>query len=346
MSTRPAIEPKRSSRLGLSLPIFLVLAALAAWTGWWFVVAGRVEGETDKAAADLRKAGYQVTWSDRRIDGWPFRTTVRLRDFSVIAPSGHALTAPRLDAQANTYALGQWMAVAPDGVVITRAEKGRVRITGQAIRASIAGLDRTPPRIVVELRKPVFAPLPGADPFPLASAELIDLYVRPNAQTRNAGDLLFRVKGGIPRPDGMLEWIGGGAPFDLLVEGTATSTDRFRGAGWAPAARAWSRAGGRITAVHGEASTGPTRASTSGQQLWVSPDGRLQGGLELTLTGGPRSLMALARSGTIDALGARAAAAGMTLGGGLDGTVTVRLDFTPDGARLGPVRLSPAPRVF
>jgi len=346
MTTRPAIEPKTSGRIGLFFPILVAVLGLVAWTGWWFVVANRLESGVDQAAVDLRQAGYQVGWSSRRVEGWPFRTLVRFRDVKLVAPSGHAIAAPRLDAEAQTYALGKWVAAAPDGIIVTRAEKGQLRITGQAVRASIAGLDRKPPRIVVELRKPVFTPLPGADPFPLASAELVDLYVRPSPATRGAGDLLFRVKGGAPRPDGMLEWIGGGEPFDLQVEGAATAVDRFRGTGWPQAARAWSAGGGRLVGVRGEARTGPTRASAAGSALTVAADGRLRGGVDLTLTGGPRSLLALGRTGAVDPLGARTAAAGMALGSGLDGAVRVRLDFTDEGAKLGPVRLSDSPRIY
>lgn len=346
MTTESSDRPgKRSGRAGLLLPFILVLLALGGWSVWWFMVAQRVEQGVDRSAAELRQAGYQVAWSRRSVEGWPFRTFVRFRDFSIQAPSGHALAAPRLEAEANTYALGRWVAAAPQGVVLTRAEKGRVRITGEAIRASLSGLDQTPPRLVLELRKPVFTALPGADPFPLASAQLIDLHVRPGAGS-GTGDFLFRVEGGAPRPDGMLDWIGSGQPFSTRWEGSATGLARFSGASWTQAARGWSAGGGILTNVRGRAAAGTASAEAASLRLWAGSDGRLRGSVDLTVTGGPESLLAMGRAQAVDPAGAGAAAAATAVAGGLDGTARIRLDFTAEGAKIGPVRLTGSPRIY
>ncbi|HYE43548.1 MAG TPA: DUF2125 domain-containing protein [Caulobacteraceae bacterium] len=348
MPTQPAVEPSnRRGRLGLLLPILLVLLALGGWTVWWFVVANRVAEETDRAAADLRRAGYQVAWTDRDVTGWPYRTLVRFQGFKVAAPSGHALAAPRLDVEANTYALDKWVAVAPDGLVLTRGAKGEVRVAGGPIRASLSGLRRSPPNLVVELRKPVFTPAAGAEPFPLASAELVDLYLRPRAGGAvGEGEFLVRVDGGKPRPDGMLDWIGAGEPFSMHWEGRVAALNQFRGASWREAARRWASAGGALSQVRGVARAGNASLDAASQRLWVGLDGRLRGGVAMTLKGGPESLMALGRSQAVDQRGATAAAAATAVAGGLDGTARVRLDFTDEGAKIGPFRLSGSPTIF
>lgn len=349
MPTHDALDrpQERPRRFGLFFPFILVLLALGGWTLWWFMVAGRVEQETDRAAVSLRQAGYQVAWSGRTVEGWPFRTFVKFSDFKVTAPSGHALAAPRLQAEANTYDLGKWVAVAPDGVTLTRGSKGEVKITGQAIRASASGLQGTPPRIALGLVKPVFAPAPGAEPFPLVSADLVAFEAKPWPNgAAGEGAFLMRVNGGKPRPDGMLDWIGKGQPFAMEWEGKVTALDRFTGTGWPQAARAWAAAGGVVSAVRGTATAGAASLDGSAPRLSVGPDGRLRGSVSMTLKGGPQSLMALGRSEEVDRAGATAAAAATAVAGGLDGVAKVRLDFTDEGAKIGPFRLSGSPAVY
>lgn len=339
--------PKRHSRRGLFIPIILVLVAIAAWTVWWFVVANRISTETDRAAADLRRAGYDISWSARNIRGWPYRTLVAFENLKLVAPSGHALAAPQLNVEANTYNLDKWVAVAPEGVTLTRGEKGDVRITGQAIRASASGLRGHPANVVIEFRKPVFTAAEGAEPFPLASAEIVDLYLRPRAGAPDGnGEFLLRVLEGKPRPDGMLDWIGRGQPFSMQWEGRATGLQRFSGGSWQQAARTWATGGGMLTDIRGEAKTGEASLAAQASRLTIGADGRLRGSLDLTLKGGPESLMALGRSQAVDERGATAAAAATAVAGGLDGTARVRLDFTDEGAKIGPFRLSGSPRIY
>ena len=58
----------------------------------------------DAAVETLRAAGYEVSWKDRGIGGYPFRLNVTLTDARVRDRSGWALEAPRLEAQAFMHA--------------------------------------------------------------------------------------------------------------------------------------------------------------------------------------------------------------------------------------------------
>lgn len=338
-------RPAKPSYAGVIIPFGLVGLALIAVSAWWFVVADRVAKETDHAAAGLRAAGYTVSWKDRRVTGWPFRAFVRFTDFRLVSRSGHGLAAPVLGAEAETYNLGKWVVAAPDGLVLERGAKGRVRITGKALRASVSRVTATPPQIAVEFMEPVFTVLQG-DPFPIVSAKTVDLYLRPSAATPGGGDMLFRVVEGQARPGGVVQWVAGSEGFSTRWAWTLTSISSFRGRDWGSAVRAWSAAGGRIVELKGEADAAGATAGLTGQSLTVGPNGRLLGAVDLDLSEGPAALLALGQARTFD-LDAMAEAAQLAAGSrGPDGRARVRLVFGPNGSNLGPIRLAPAPKVW
>lgn len=336
----------RFSRRALYVPLGLVALAAAAWTLWWFVVAGEAARRTDAAAAELREADYRVTWTERRVDGWPYRTRVRFEDFGIVAPSGHALQAPELTAQAVSYALEKWVVSAPDGATIVRGAKGAVRVDGRAIRASVVSTAGAVPRISAEIAEARFTPASGAEPFPLTAARLIALNLRPTAGSATDVDLLFRIEGGAPRPGGVLNWMAGGGAFDTVASLRIANAAAFGGTSWTDAARRWTTGGGALTAFRAEATGGDARADASADRLTFGSDGRLNGTVALTLRDGPAALAALGRWGEVGAPAA-AAASGLAAGQqGLNGTATVALVFEGGRARLGPIPLAPAPRLF
>lgn len=337
-------RPKRSGRLGLILAGLVLALVAGGWTWFWFTVAQEVEKGIDKASVDMTNAGYKVSWKSRSVGGWPFRTFVRFEDFRIGAPSGHAFYATRLNAEANVYALDRWVAAAPDGFTFLRAEKGAVKVTGKALRASLTHPKAVPPTLVVELRQAQFAADSDAEPFPLASAELIAFNLE--ARTGGQGAFALRVEDGKPRPGGALAQIGGGERFSTRWEGLVTRFSAFDGGGWAQAARNWSRAGGALQQVRGRAETGPFSLQAYAPQLTASADGRLRGSLDLSVVGGPQALLSMAQARVVDPAGAAMAAAATSMASGLNAPVSARLDFTADGARLGPARLSDSPKVY
>ena len=161
--------PSRARKRGLLGPFLLVAIVSAAWCGWWLYLSGQVRERLDLAAQNLRAQGYELAYGAPEIGGWPFRVRVEAADFRVAAPSGHALAAPRLVAEANAYNPGRWVFVAPDGLDITRPGKGQVAVSAPAIRASVSGFDQPYPNLAVELARATFTPRAGAEPFPFTA---------------------------------------------------------------------------------------------------------------------------------------------------------------------------------
>lgn len=354
---------RRKSRAGLYAPFILLLIALAVWTGWWFWLAGQVRERFEAQVADLNRAGWTIQHARTDIGGWPFRVRVSTGQTRIAAPSGHAVGAPDLVAQANAFDPSKWVIVAPQGLTLTRAAKGDVAVAGQA-RMSLHGLTQRWPNIAIELIRPTFTAAPGAEPFPLAKAERIQLYMRPHmAPAGSPGadtsvDVLLDLVDGEGRPGGPVQAFAQNGKLTARIETVIERADRIRGADAAGIFAAWSRDGGRFSRVRGEITAGESRARLSSDLLLADADGRLQGDLAVDAVKPLPALIGLLRSsgatgGLLDTPMGQAALSGMAGGGPTPAgappaseDVRLSLSFRDGRSWLGPFALAPAPKLF
>jgi hypothetical protein len=342
----------RHKRTGLFAPIGLFLIALVIWSGWWFYLAHQVQARLEARIQAMRDAGWTVAYSGLGTSGWPFRVRLEAGNVSVTAPSGHALAAPQLAAEANAWNPDKWVIAADGGLVIDRAGKGKVEIAGRYIRASVHGLTQRWPNLAIELQKPVFTVHQGAEAFPISRAEKIEIYLRPHLApsttpgVENSVDVLFRLIDAEGRPGGPVEGMARSGKLTAQIETVVEDANRLQGADAAGIFSAWTRAGGRFTAVRGELSAGDSRATLSSDELSATPDGRLQGTVALQAKQPMAAIAGLAGSGSgaVNRAGAAgAAAAGAAQG---DDDVTLSLVFRDGRTFLGPFALAPAPKLF
>jgi hypothetical protein len=358
MTVTPPI--RRHSRTGLYVPLLLALALLAAWTGWWFYLTHRIETGIETRAVEMRAAGWDIGHGRITTTGWPFRTRIAIAYPTVTAPDGHAISAPSLVAEANTYNPDKWVILAPDGLVLTRPEMGKVAVRGDALRMSLSHLRAAFPDLRIQLDKPVFTPHPGAAPFPILRADQLQIEARPHmagnadgtddaatAEPTGAVDLLFRLTEARARPGGVLDGLAVQGPVGGWIETTIDGAAHLRGRAMIGDLRGWAGAGGRFTGVRGELKAGVSTATLSSDTLTVGPEGRLQGTVALTADKPLPALAGLARSGVagVD----RAAAAGAATATALSGdtsAVSLPLVFRDGRTWLGPFALAPAPKLF
>lgn len=342
--------PARHSRRGLVIPFAIVGLLLAAWTGWWFYLSGQVQERLATQVESLRQAGWQVKHEPVSVAGWPFRIRVAFPAADIVAPSGHGVAAPELVAEASAWNPGHWVVLAPDGLILTRAGKGQVAVEGEALRLSVSHLRDRFPDLRVELARPTFTPVAGADPFPLASAERIELYTRPHLTDGQAAtdemDVLFRLTDGRGRAGGPVEGATREGRLSAEVEATIEQASRLRGMDSAGVFASWTAAGGRFTAVQGRLQAGESSARISSDALWAREDGRLEGRLALTAERPGEAIAGLAgsRSGAVNRVGAAGAAAAASVQG--ERPVDLVLLFRDGRTWLGPFALAPAPKLF
>lgn len=340
--------PYRHSRRGLIVPFAIFGVLLVLWTGWWFFLAHKIEQQLDVQVAALRADGWTVSHDPTSIRGWPFRTRVALPNADIRAPSGHGVAAPELVAEANSWNPTHWVVVAPQGLTLTRAEKGRVLVRGQGLRFSVNDLRARFPTVRIDLAKPTFTPLPGSEPFPIAAAERIQLEAQAHRANPNADavDFLFNLQDATGRAGGPVEGATQRGRLTLQFESTIERASALRGADDAGVFSAWTDQGGRFTAVKGRIQAGQSSALITSNALSAQQDGRLQGQVVLTAEQPLAAISGLAasRSGAVNRLGAAGAAAAAAASG--DRTRSMVIVFRDGRTWLGPFALSPAPKLF
>jgi hypothetical protein len=329
----PSRKPRRR---GLLAPFILLGVVAVAWSIGWLYLSGQAQKRMDTTAASLKARGYDLSWKTRTVTGYPFRMDVNLTEARIAEPSGWAVRAPELKGEAMVYALGHWVVLAPQGVVLTRPTGGDVRITGQALRASFAGFDKYPPRISVEGAKLSFLPAPGAAPFPLVSTESLQLHLRPGPDDQ-AG-LLFKAEGARAAFTGLLGRIAQDRTASMQLDARLSKVSALRGTSWSDAARDWSAVGGTISVENGKLAAGEALLDAKSGALTIGDDGRLRGTLDVAV----REVAPTA--GALSSPQAAAAAVKQAVTG--DPTLSATLVFENGRTRMGPFDSGPSPRVY
>jgi hypothetical protein len=347
MSVPDPAAPRKLSRLGLYVPFGLLLLLIAAWSTVWLWARGELAERLDSGTGALRRAGYEVTWAERKLGGYPFRLDVTLTDARVRDRSGWALETPRLEAEAPLYAPTQWILATPDGLTFVRPKGGPVRVTGRVIRASLSHLTNTPPNISFEGVGLTFEPLAGAQPFGLSAAERVEFHLRqaPPEVGDEAG-VWVSVKDGKARLSGLLGRIAGDKPISIEWDGRLSAASHFHGKSWPDAVIRWTEAGGEMNVKRAGLTAGDALIGANAGTLTVGADGRLRGVLDVSLRQAPRALNTMGETGTIPKERAAAAAAVAEARAGDGDFAHVTLNFEAGQTTLGPVAIAKAPKVY
>ena len=344
MSLPDPQPPRKLSRLGVYAPMAIFVVLAIGWTAFWIWNRAETGRQMDATAAELRKAGYQISWASRGIGGYPFRLNVTLTGFRASEPAGWAVEAPRLESQAYMHAPGQWIIAATEGATFVRPVGGPVAVRGKLIRASLGSLKRYPPSFSFEGVELTFQPAPGAQPFGLASAERLEFHTR--AGPDDEGGIFAEVKGGKAAPGGLMAALAGDKPVVFEWNSTLSKMSALTGADWPSAVRAWSAAGGRMTVRRAGLTAGDAAIGVSAGTLGADSGGRLSGLLDVTLRQAPRALAVMGATGLIPPEAAAAGAVVIAARQGTAQAARATINFQAGQTTLGPVALGPAPAVY
>lgn len=335
---------RKPRRWGLIIPFVIAILVVVGWTGLWIYARAEAGRQIDSNVERLRSAGYDITWAERRITGYPFRLNVAMTNAIVREPSGWALAAPRLEGQAYMHGLTSWVLATPQGLTFTRPRGGPVEVTGDIIHASLTGLNRPIPNVSFEGTKLVFAPAAGAQPFFLSAADKVQFHLRPGPDDQAA--VLLKVDAGKAQLSGLFARMAGDRPISIVWESVISRVSAFQGPSWPRAVAAWTLAGGRMTVRQAGMTAGSASVGVQNGMLTVARDGRLSGSMSVNLREAPRALGAMAETGAIRPEAAMAASAVAAARQGSGDIAQADITFQAGQTTLGPVAIGPAPKVY
>lgn len=84
--TPPAPKGKAPSKVWLYLPFILFGLICAAYTGYWFVVKGKLAEGVNQFIAQQREDGVELTYTAKRLHGFPYRFTLTVDDLTFANP--------------------------------------------------------------------------------------------------------------------------------------------------------------------------------------------------------------------------------------------------------------------
>jgi hypothetical protein len=340
-----APETATARRVRLFLPYLAIALALAGYGVFWLAAREVVQARLAHEADQLRHEGCAVELAGQRIGGFPFRLRLHYDRLRLVGPSGWGVVASGLDAQAFIYAPGHWVIVAPAGLEVERGGDGPVRVQGQALRASVVSGHAAPSRVALEGEAMTFSTPPAAHPFSLARADRFDVLLRP-APDRSGGQLLMRLTGATVTPASAWAPIAGSKPLTLDLALRLTKPDAFKGAAWASAVHAWSRAGGEAQVVRLQVDGGAAKLSIAGGALHVGEDGRLAGSVPLHLAlPSSVAILPMVFGGHVS-LSVRIVAIAAALVRGAGGALNAPLTFQDGRAELEGFPMGRAPQIY
>jgi hypothetical protein len=280
-------------------PVLLVIAA-AAWSAFWFYAASQVDVKADAWRAQEAKSGRVYDCASRSVAGFPFRLEVRCDGASV---SLRSQTAAATQAPI-TAELGEILVVAQvydpklliaeftaPATISDRGQQPSMVVNWSKARSSVVGLPAVPQRASIVFDDPELNRFNGSMQAPLAHAKHIELHGRlaeGSATDHPVIETVLKIEGGsVQEVHPLLT-----EPFDADVRTMLSGLKDVSPKPWPQRFRELQAAGGHVEIVQSRIAQGDLVAVAAGT-LGLSPQGRLDGELQMTVAGIEKVVAAL-----------------------------------------------------
>ncbi|ESQ93632.1 DUF2125 domain-containing protein [Asticcacaulis benevestitus] len=344
-----SVKPqKRANRWGLFGPVLVLGLLFAAWSGYWFYTAHKIQGQILQNQKGLIDAGYQASFDPVAVEGYPYRMYVDFKNVVVVSPAGRGFSAPSVQAEANAYALEKWVVVAPEGLTLYRGrpggiDLGKLLVTGRSLRASISGVNHPIYNVALSGVGLTLTPSDPTHPFTFSSADNFEAYLRPNATAPDSADMLLRLTGARGQPGGIVGDLSRDKPLSLHVESTINQMSRFKGENFAGSLKAWSAGGGTVSGYKAKLIAGDLSLFTTSDALTLDETSHLRGKMNIEMSGTFNPLDVLGALHIISEENMTLAKPLLNMTLATQGTQKFAIDFHEGGAYVGPLKVSDAP---
>jgi hypothetical protein len=296
------LAPRRRPLWRLFIMPVLLLIAAAAWSAFWFYAASQVEVKADAWRAQEAKSGRVYDCASRSVAGFPFRLEVRCDGASVSLQSqtaGQAATeAPIIAKLGEILVVAQVydpkLLIAEFTAPATISDRGgppSMMVNWSKARSSVVGLPAIPQRASIVFDDPSIERFNGSVQAPLARAKHVELHgrlVEGSALDRPVIETVLKIEGGsVQEVHPLLA-----EPFDADVRTMLSGLKDFSPKPWPERFREMQAAGGHVEIVQSRIAQGDLVAVAAGT-LGLSPQGRLDGELQMTVAGLEKVIPAL-----------------------------------------------------
>jgi len=301
--------PRRRPLWRLFIMPALLLVAAAAWSAFWFYSASRVDVIADAWRAREAQSGRVYDCARRSVAGYPFRLEVRCdgaRVSLVSQTAGQAATQAPITAK-----LGQILVVAQvydpklliaeftaPATISDPNNSSSMVVNWRTARSSIVGLPGIPQRVSLVFDDPALDRVKGALQTPLLRAKHIELHGRiaeGSASDHPVIETVLQVTGGSMQEVHPLL----AQPFDAEVHAKLSGLKDFAPKPWPERFRELQAAGGHAEIVQSRIQQGNLIAVAAGT-LGLTPEGRLDGELQMTVAGIEQVIPALGLEKMLD----------------------------------------------
>lgn len=296
-----ALAPRRYRRWRIFIAPVLLLIAAIAWSAFWFYAASQVDVQADAWRAREAKSGRVYDCANRSVSGYPFRLEVRC-DGASVALVSQAAGQPA--AQPFTAKLDHILVMAqiydpklviaeftPPATLYDPRSQQSYAVNWGLGHASIVGLPFAPQRASVEFNDPKIDRIDQSVQVPVAQAKHAELHGRladGSAVDHPVIESVLQInQGSIQGLHPLLA-----EPFDVGVRALVSGLKDLSPKPWPVRFRELQAAGGHVEIVQSRLQQGDLVAVAAGT-LGLSPNGRLDGELQMTVAGIEKVIPAL-----------------------------------------------------
>jgi hypothetical protein len=299
MTLAPHVSRRRPLWQLFLMPILLLIAA-AAWSAFWFYAAAQAEVKADAWRAQEARSGRSYTCAKQSVGGFPFRLEVRCEGARVTLTSQTAGAAPT----PVTVDLGQILAVAqiydPKLLIAEFSAPATISesqgapamlVNWSKARASVVGLPAIPQRASIVFDDMAIDRTNNAVQVPVARARHIELHGRLAEGSTSKDPVIESVlridAGSVQEIHPLLA-----RPFAAEIRAKLAGLKDLAPKPWPERFRELQAGGGHVEIVQSRIQQDDLVAIASGN-LTLTPQGRLDGELQMTVAGLEKIIPAL-----------------------------------------------------
>ena len=377
MRNPQSLQSRRRTGLRYAILVFIVVALIAGWSGFWKFAADKAQSTVEGWRAREARAGRIYSCGSQNVGGYPFRIEVDCDRASALFSSSHPpveLKTSNLVVVAQVYQPG--LLVSEFRGPLTVGEPGKppeLVAEWKLAQSSVRGTPSAPERGSLVFDQPAVDRVNGDMRQNVLRAKHVEIHGR-MAEGSAANRPVIEVALQLDQAAAPTLHPAAAQPFDATVTALLRGLNDFSPKPWPVRFREVQAAGGRIDITKARVHQGEILAVGTGS-LSLNNNGRLEGELRVTIAGLEQFLAAIGAQqkvqtspnmeklvGVLDRLAPglgdvarQQAGANISLGISLLGeqttlegkrAVTLPLRFNDGAVSLGPIPIGNTPALF